>query len=147
LPQALALLRLTRWDTVALTRLFPVIAKHARNATAERIDLLDAVLRTWENHYPLIKDENVLAFYCGVILLELRSFQDAYSMFRKSQQLFAPSAATSYNLGLCCLGLGQSREALELMREACNLDPSFEPAQQSRFKLEDQVRTGELELS
>ena len=147
LPQALALLRLTRWDTLAFTRLFPVIARQARNAHAERIDLRDAVLNTWENHYPLNKDDNVLAFYCGVILLELRFFQEAYSMFRKSQQLFAPSATTSYNLGLCCLGLGRSREALELMREACNLDPSFEPAQQTRFKLEDQVRTGELELS
>lgn len=144
LPQVLALLRLTRWDTVALTRLFPVIARHARNATTERIDLRDAVLNTWENHFPLTKDENVLAFYCGVILLELRFFQEACSMFRKSQQLFGPSAATSYNLGLCCLGLGQSREALELMREACNLDPNFEPAQQSRLKLETQVSTDEL---
>ncbi len=60
---------------------------------------------------------------------------------------YGPSATTSYNLGLCCLGLGRSREALELMREACSLDPSFEPARHSRFKLEDQVRTGELELS
>lgn len=147
LPQALALLRLTRWDTIALTRLFPVIAKHARNANAERSDLRNAVLNTWENHYPLNKDENILAFYSGVILLELRFFQEAYAMFRKSQQLYSPSAATSYNLGLCCLGLGRSREALELMREACNLDPNFEPARQSRFKLEDQVSTGELELS
>jgi len=147
LVQALALLRLTRWDAVAFTRLFTVIARQARNATAERMDLRDAVLNTWENHFPLTKDENVLAFYCGVVLLELRFFQEAYSMFRKSQQLYAPSATTSYNLGLCCLGLGQTREALELMREACNLDPNFEPARQSRFKLEDQVRTGELELS
>ena len=147
LPQALALLRLTRWDTLAFTRLFPVIARQARNAHAERIDLRDAVLNTWENHFPLTKDENVLAFYCGVILLELRFFEDAYSMFRKSQQLLAPSATTSYNLGLCCLGLGRSREALELMRQACQLDPSFEPAKQTRWKLEDQVRTGELELS
>ncbi len=147
LPQALPLLRLTRWDPVVLVRLFPVIARQARNANAERKDLRDAVLRVWENHFPLNKDENVLAFYCGVILLELRFFQEAYEMFRKSQELFAPSATTSYNLGLCCLGLVRSREALELMREACNLDPSFEPARQSRFKLEDQVRTGELELS
>ena len=146
LPQALALLRLTRWDTVAFVRLFPVIARQARNANAERSDLRDAVLSTWENHYPLNKDENVLAFYCGVILLELRFFQEAYSMFRKSQQLYAPSATTSYNLGLCCLGLGRSRDALELMREACSLDPGFEPAKQSRWKLEDQVRTGEMEL-
>ena len=147
LPQALALLRLTRWDTVAFTRLFPVLARQSRNAHAERMDLRDAVLNTWENHFPLTKDENVLAFYCGVVLLELRFFQEAYSMFRKSQQLYAPSATTSYNLGLCCLGLGRSREALELLREACNLDPNFEPARQSRFKLEDQIRTGELELS
>ena len=70
------------------------------------------MLSTWENHYPLNKDENVLAFYCGVILLELRFFEEAYSMFRKSQQLYAPSATTSYNLGLCCLGLGRSRDTL-----------------------------------
>lgn len=146
MPQVLPLLRLTRWDPVVLARLFPVIARQARNVNAERTDLRDAVLSTWENHYPLNKDENVLAFYCGVILLELRFFHEAYSMFRKSQQLFGPSATTSYNLGLCCLGSGQSREALELMREACSLDPSFEPAKQSRWKLEDQVRTGELEL-
>jgi hypothetical protein len=146
LPQVLSLLRLTHWDPVVLVRLFPVIARQARNANAERADLRDAVLSTWENHYPLNKDENVLAFYSGVILLELRFFTEAYSMFRKSQQLFGPSATTSYNLGLCCLGSGRSREALELMREACSLDPSFEPAIQSRWKLEDQVRTGELEL-
>ena len=147
LPHVLPLLRLTRWDPMVLVRLFPVIARQARNANAERNDLRDAVLSVWENHFPLNKDENILAFYCGVILLELRFFQEAYEMFRKSQELFGPSATTSYNLGLCCLGLNRSREALELMREACNLDPSFEPARQSRFKLEDQVRTGELELS
>jgi hypothetical protein len=147
LSQALPLLRLARWDPVMLVRLFPVLARQARNANAERADLRDAVLNTWENHYPLNHDDNVLAFYCGVILLELRFFSEAYSMFRKSQQLFGPSATTSYNLGLCCLGLGRSRDALELMREACNLDPGFEPAKQSRWKLEDQVRTGEVELS
>jgi tetratricopeptide (TPR) repeat protein len=146
LPQVLPLLRLTRWDPVVLVRLFPVIARQARNANAERADLRDAVLSAWENHYPLNKDENVLAFYCGVILLELQFFQEAYLMFRKSQELFGPSATTSYNLGLCCLGLGRSRDALELMREACSLDPSFEPARESRWKLEDQVKTGELEL-
>ena len=146
LSQVMPLLRLTRWDPVMFVRLFPVIARQARNAVPERTDLRNAVLSTWENHYPLNHDDNVLAFYCGVVLLELRFFQDAYSMFRKSQQLFGPSATTSYNLGLCCLGLGRSREALELMREACSLDPSFEPAKQSRWKLEDQVRTGEVEL-
>lgn len=139
LAQAIALLRLTRWDATAFARLFPVIARHARNAGPERADLRDIVLRTWENHYPLYREENILAFYCGVVLLELRFFSEAYEMFRKSQQLFEPSAATSYNLALCCQGMNQPAEALALMREACALDPKFEPAQQSRIKLEGRL--------
>lgn len=137
--QATSLLRLTRWDPTALARLFPAIVRQARNATAERNDLRDAVLKTWENYYPVLRDDNILPFYCGVILLELRFFSEAYEMFRRSQQMFAPSAATSYNLGLCCLGMNRPGEALDFMREACNLDPQFEPAQQSRLKLESQL--------
>lgn len=147
LPQALALLRLARWDSTAFARLFPALARHARNAHAQREDLRAAVLRCWENYYPLTREENILSFYCGVILLELRFFPEAYAMLRKSQELFGPSAATSYNLGLCCLGLARNQEALELMREACALDPSFEPAQQSRKKLEDEFAPGPGELS
>jgi tetratricopeptide (TPR) repeat protein len=143
--QALAVLRLTRWDPTALMRLFPTIARQLRSAGPERNDLRDAVLRSWDNHYPLSRDENVLAFYCAVILLELGFFSEAYAMFRKSQQLFGTSAATSYNLGLCCIGLNHPAEALELMREACSLDPTFEPARQSCLKLENQLKTGERE--
>ncbi len=71
--------------------------------------------------------------------MELRFFSEAYEMFRKSRQLLGPSAATSYNLGLCCQGMNQPAEALALMREACALDPNFEPARQSSRKLESQV--------
>lgn len=140
LAQAISLLRLTRWDPTALARLFPALARQARHAGAERNDLRDAVRKTWQNHYPLSREENIVAFYCGVILLELRFFSEAYEMLRKSQELFESSAATSYNLGLCCLGMDQPGDALDLMREACSLDPGFEPAQQSRLKLESQLK-------
>jgi hypothetical protein len=134
--QALALLRLTRWDATALLRLFPVIARQLRMIAAERTDLRDAVLSTWANHYPVSAGENVLAFNCGVILLELRFFADALAMFKASEQALGHSAATSYNLGLCALGLGRSADALDYMVDACNLDPTFEPARNSRLKLE-----------
>ncbi len=136
LAQAISLLRLTRWDPTAFARLFSVIARQARNTGPERSDLRDAVLKTWGNHYPLSREENILAFYCGVVLLEMRFFSEAYEMFRKSQQLFEPSAATSYNLGLCSQGMNRPGEALEFMREACRMDPSFEPARTSLLKLE-----------
>src|SRR5689334_710270 len=138
IAQAMAVLRLTRWDTTALLRLFPMIARQVRGLSAGRIDLRNAVLRTWANHYPLVPAENLLAFDCGVILLELQFFAEALSMFKASEQALGRSAATSYNLGLCAQGLGKPAEALAFMTEACNLDPSFEPARSSRLRLEQE---------
>jgi hypothetical protein len=134
--QILSALRLTRWDTTALMRFFPMLARQARQAVRERSDIRDAVLGVWANYFPVAPGDNALAFQCGVILLELRHFDDAAKMLRTSQRLLGPSAATSYNLGLCAQGLGNRDEALALMVEASNLDPQFEPARAARQKLE-----------
>lgn len=140
--QALSLLRLTRWDTTAFLRLFPVIVRQLRNVAGERTDLRDAVLNTWANHYPVTPAENVLAFNCGVILLELRFFEDALAMFTTSEQFFGRSAATSYNLGLCAMGLGRTDQALAFLIDACTQDPAFEPARNLRLKLEQEKAQG-----
>jgi tetratricopeptide (TPR) repeat protein len=137
-PQILALLRLSHWDPTTLIRLFPVLARQIRNVSAERNDLRNAVLRTWTNHFPVSPSENILAFDCGVLLLELRFFEEAISMFHHSQRLLGPSASNSYNLGLCYLGLRRPSEALALMVEASDLDPAFESARLMRRKLEDE---------
>jgi Tfp pilus assembly protein PilF len=100
--------------------------------------LRNAVQSIWANHYPVIAAENVLAFNCGVILLELRFFAEALAMFKTSEQTLGRSAPTSFNLGLCALGLDRSAEALDYMVDACNLDPGFEPARSSRLKLEQE---------
>jgi hypothetical protein len=138
IPQILALLRLSRWDPTTLIRLFPVLARQIRNVSAERNDLLSGVLRTWANHFPVSPSDHILAFYCGVLLLELRFFEEAISMFNHSQRLLGPSASNSFNLGLCALGLGRPSEALALMVEASDLDPTFESARTMRRKLEDE---------
>jgi tetratricopeptide (TPR) repeat protein len=135
LPQILALLRLASWDPITLIRLFPVIARQIRTVAGEWHDLRSAVIRTFANHYPVHPGENVIAFYCGVILLELRFYDDALSMFKSSQQILGPSATTSYNLGLCYQGLGQFSEALACMIEACTLDSTLEPARLACIKL------------
>lgn len=137
--QALALLRLTHWDATAFLRLFPVIAPQLRNVAGERLDLRHAVLSTWENRYPLTPEENALAFHCGVVLLELRFFAEALGMFKRSEQQLGRTASTSFNLGLCAMGLGHTAEALHNMTDACNLDPAFEPAKISRLKLEQEL--------
>ena len=136
--QALAVLRLTRWDTTALLRLFPVIARQLRTVVGERHDLRQAVFDTWANHYPVTPADNLLAFNCGAILLELRFFAEALPFFKLSEQVLGRTATTSYNLGLCALGLGRSSDALAYMTEACGLDPDFELARSSRAKLENE---------
>lgn len=142
--QVLAALRLTRWDPLAFMRLFPVLARQLRTISAERNDLRTAVMRTWANHYPIGFNENEIAFQCGVVLLELRFFEDAVLMFHASQRIFAPSAATSYNLGLCYVGLDRRSDALQCMIEACSLDPTFEPARLSRAKMEREAKTNHV---
>ncbi|HTM43171.1 MAG TPA: SAM-dependent methyltransferase [Terriglobales bacterium] len=140
--QALAILRLTRWDTTALLRLFPIIARQLRTVAGERYDLRQTVMDTWANHYPVSPAENLLAFNCGVILLELRFFAEALPLFKASEQVLGRTASTSYNLGLCALGLGRSSDALAYMAEACDLDPGFELARSSRARLEkEQARS------
>jgi tetratricopeptide (TPR) repeat protein len=140
-PQILALLRLSRSDPTTLLRLFPVLARQIRSLVAERNDLRNAVLLTWANHFPIRPSDNVLAFYCGVILLELRFFEEGLSLFKQSQDLLGRSATTSYNLGLCSLGLGRTSEACAFIIEACDLDPAFEPARVMRRKLGDERTT------
>lgn len=141
--QILAALRLTRWDPIAFIRLFPVLGRQVRNVVAEREDVLSAVQRTWANHFPVNARENVLTFDCGVILLELRFFKEAMAMFRTSQKVLGPSATTSYNLGLCAMGMQRSQEALAFMKEACELDPSFEAARQLLNKLVAENRSSD----
>jgi Putative S-adenosyl-L-methionine-dependent methyltransferase len=138
-PQALALLRLTRWDTTAFLRLFPAVAPKLRSVVAERNDLREAVLRVWENRYPVSPTDNLLAFNCGVVLLELRFHAAAAEMFKLSEQLMGKTATTSYNRGLCALGLEDRAQALTHMREACRLDPAFEAARSSRERLEIEI--------
>ena len=141
--QILSALRLTRWDPIAFLRLFPVLARQLRTVSLERMDLREAVMRVWANHYPLNASENEIAFDCGVVLLELRFYDDALAMFKESQRIFGASAATSYNLGLCHQGMGRCSEAQAFMVDACNLDPKFEPARRALEKLQNQNRASD----
>lgn len=140
--QALSILHLTRWDTTALQRLFPLIAPKLRYAVAERDDLRTAVLSVWANHFPITPEDNTVAFNCAVILLELRFFGEALELFKTSERVLGRSPANSYNLGLCASGLGRTDEALAFMVDACNQDPAFAPAQHARARLETERKPG-----
>ncbi|HEX5435367.1 MAG TPA: tetratricopeptide repeat protein, partial [Candidatus Angelobacter sp.] len=54
----------------------------------------------------------------------------------ESERMLGPSAPTSYNLGLCELGLGHDSAALDYINQAIEQDPGFKPAEISRQKLD-----------
>lgn len=60
-------------------------------------------------------------------------------MLQASQKVLGPSAAISYNLGLCAQGPGRRDEALAFMVEAYGIDPNFEPAKAAPCKLENEA--------
>jgi tetratricopeptide (TPR) repeat protein len=121
----LAVLRLSRWDPAAFMELFPLLAGQLSSASGPRHDLRDAVMKVWNNYFPITESDKALAFNCGVILLQLGYFDEARGMFEQSQQILGPSAPNSYNLYLCALGRGRTKEAVELLRKVADLDPNF----------------------
>ena len=136
--QILAMLKLTAYDSVALQQIMPVLMRQVRNIHPERNDLRNAVLRCWNHHFPLTAADKSMAFNCGVILLELKFFAEAHAMFSRSEKVLGRSAPTSYNLGLCELGLGRRHKALTFMADAVEQDPAFEPARQSLTRLKNE---------
>ena len=126
--EILATLRLTRWDPIAFWRLFPALARQIGGAATLRNDLRDAVMRVWQNHFPVTAEEKQVPFACGVVLLGLGFAAEAVPLFQASNQSFGPTAATSYNLALCFQALSDPAAALAHAREARRLDPQYQPA-------------------
>jgi tetratricopeptide (TPR) repeat protein len=140
LAQTLAVLRLSHWDTMTFLRVFPVLVRQARLAGVEREEIRTAVARVYSNYFPVSTADSALAFHCGVLLLEMHFYEEALETFEISTREMGPSAATSYNMGLCHAGAGRRPKALECMDEACDLDPSFEPAKLARKNLGNETR-------
>jgi tetratricopeptide (TPR) repeat protein len=72
--------------------------------------------------------------------MEFRLYDEALAFFEISLRELGPSAATSYNMGRCHEGAGRPAQALERMKEACDIDPAFERAKLAIDKLAERKR-------
>jgi len=138
--QTLAVLRLSHWDTLTFLRVFPVLVRKASSASGEREDVHAMIAKVWANYFPVSAVDSTLAFYCGMVLMEFRFHDEALAFFEISLRDLGPSAATSYNMGRCHEGAGRPTQALERMKEACDIDPTFEPARLAINKLAEKKR-------
>lgn len=138
--QTLAVLRLSHWDTLTFLRVFPVLLRQAPSASREQEDVRAAILKVWANYFPVSSVDSSLAFYCALVLMEFRFYDEALAFFEISLRELGPSASTSYNMGRCHEGAGRPAQALERMKEACGIDPAFEPAKLAIDRLAERKR-------
>lgn len=135
MAEILAYLRTSMWSAHIVVKLFPAILRELPQATAgQKEDLHHAAQRIWEGYYSIGETIDI-AFYLGVLLLELRLHREAMPFFHESVAAYGPQAAATYNLGLCYFGLGELEEALACMNDALKLDENLQLARTLRDRL------------
>jgi len=139
LEQMLAWLRLSRWDANLLLTIFPALLNQVAAAhPALQEEIKWVIEHVWDNFYDIGEGQN-LAFYIGTLLYSMGYYSEALKFLEDSLQHFGPDVRTFYNLTLCHCAALQMEKALDCIKEALKLDPSFEPAKAMRVRIESTI--------
>ena len=123
--QALALLRLSRWDPVVLQRLFPRLLEIAGDTPEQvRPDLVRALRRVWSAYVPIGESTDV-ALLIGLLLNGVGRPREALDFFDRSVAEHGPSANARFGAALAHTDLGEAAAARRSAAAAAELDPSF----------------------
>lgn len=137
---ALALLRLSQWDSEVLLRNLPAFLDHADKASELFLEeLYWAICQVWAMYYP-IGEEWDLAFYIGMLLYRMRYYTSALEFLGHSLRLYGENPTTFHNMALCYFGLHQMDKAMEHVDKALALDAKFDAAKGLRVKLQAEVK-------
>ncbi len=139
-PTALALLRLSQWDSDVLLRNLPAFLDTMDDASEMfKEELYWAICQVWDNYYP-IGEEWDLAFYIGMLLYRMRYYVRALEFLNKSLELYGENATTFHNMALCYYGMQQMDTSMEYVNKALALDPAFDAAKGLRTKLQADIK-------
>ncbi|HEV3468423.1 MAG TPA: tetratricopeptide repeat protein [Pyrinomonadaceae bacterium] len=134
--QLLAFLRLSGWDYKRFLECLPVLKKGLPEFDEpQKQGLHEAARHVWDAYLP-IGEEADLAFQIGTLLLEMEFYAEALEFLRHSADLYGLEPGTAYNMAVSHHGLGQTKEALECVNQALELDPEFDAARALRIKLQ-----------
>lgn len=137
---ALALLRLSQWDSDVLLRNLPAFLEYMDEASEMfKEELYWAICQVWDNYYP-IGEEWDLAFYIGMLLYKMRYYVRALDFLNNSLELYGENVTTFHNMALCYYGLQQMDTAMEYVNKALALDPAFDAAKGLRTKMQADIK-------
>ena len=139
LPHLLALLRLSHYDPHYFYTLSNAMYGQLEQlASRLEQDLLHALERVWQNHYPMGENRDV-AFEIGRHYYKLERYGRALYFYQESLRFYGEHPLTYYNMGLCQYKMGQLPQALDSFHRALALDESYSPARSWRVRVEEEM--------
>jgi hypothetical protein len=128
--QLIAMIRFSGWDHVIYLAAFETLIRLAEDASdAEKAELAVVAHKVWETYFPL-REPVDLPFHAAALLFAAGRPAEAIALFEESIRWYGPDSGTSMNLALCHLALENTPRALELAREALEMDPEMESARE-----------------
>ena len=125
IEQALALLRISRWDPAVFLRLAPTLlglAPHVPEAL--RADVVRAMRAVWDAYVPIGEDAEV-ATLIGLVLGGMRCNVDALAFFDLAIAEHGRSANALFGSALAWADLGDRSAAERAAAAALEVDPSL----------------------
>ncbi len=128
LDDVLAIIRWSAYDQVVFSAALPhllVLVEAAEESAYGDIRIM--LLRVWEAHYPGLVGLDV-AFSIATILYGMEYYLDALAFLDRSLETAGPDPATFFNIGMAYYHLRQLELALENVRLAIEMSPTFAQA-------------------
>jgi tetratricopeptide (TPR) repeat protein len=123
IEQILCLLRMSQFDpNIALDYAKELLEQCGNLNDALKQELYVALMRCWENFYPLGRD---LPFELARILLALRRPREAVQFNIHSVNLFGQHPVTFGNMGICHYHAEEPEEALRCFDRSLELSPNY----------------------
>ena len=123
LEQILCLIRLSHFDPNIVFDFGRELLEQSPNANdTMRAELTTALLRCWDNFYPLGRD---FPFEVARVLLALRRPKEAVAFNEHSLRLFGDHPVTYGNMGICHYHAEQLDQAVRCFDRALELNPNY----------------------
>jgi tetratricopeptide (TPR) repeat protein len=128
LPQALATLRLSGWDSQVFLSLFSGLLELAPGLSGTaRHDLAVALDRVWASWFP-IGESTDLALCVGLLQSSIGRHRTALSYFARSLEQRGPNASAWLGAALAHHAMDEPEDAVKAVLEALALEPDLDAA-------------------
>lgn len=123
LSDLLKIIRLGNWDPINFNVFFEAIRQRLLDASpSTKKDLVTVINHVWEHFYPVSSEESGFILNLGVLMYEMKYYEEALLFFERSLTLSGENAIALKNMSACYIALHNKVAALDCLRRAKNAE-------------------------